>query len=507
MTIRNATKLICFILVLAMTLSFFSACAETGGEDTAASTTEDPGNAAVTTGGAEPEETYVSDDLPPLDYKGEDIVILARTRDLVEDEIVVSDENGMIINDAVYKRNELVSKRLNVRIRMKGVDGTATYVVHDALKLILESGTDEVDLVANLAYVTASTTTSGLVRNLLGTPNLNLTKPYWSQGLTEAMKFDDSLYLISGAALLSYYRFTFATFFNVDMFENAGIPSLYDTVESGNWTLEKQIEYTKLLYKDQNGNGETDNGDVFGFMSNHNMIGVDAYWASCELPILTHNADGYYQYSLDVDRTVKAAELLTKLYWGTEGTMRVPYATGDTEQDEIAQRFASEEAAMVTLRLIEVENDLVGMTNYGIVPVPRLDSEQQAYRSAIHDSFTTFSIPNFNFSDEELEMLGAVLEVMGSQSFSTITPAYYEQALKGRYANDPQSVRMLDLITQNVRIDAGVLYCNAIDKPHQTMRTIVGNNASNPSSLFAQKNKVVNKLVGTLNGDLEKLLG
>ena len=503
--IKNA-KLICAVLALVMTLSFFAACAETNGEGASDITTMDPANAAVTTGG-DPEVTYVSDDLPELDFKGEDIVILARTRDLVEDEIVVDDENGLIINDAVYKRNELVNRRLNVEIKMQGVDGTATYVVHDALKIMIDTGAYDVDLVANLAYVTASTTASGLVRNLRGISTLDLTKPYWSQGLNEAMRVGDSQYIISGAALLSYYRFTFVTFFNVDMFENSGIPSLYDTVESGDWTIEKQIEYTKLLFKDNNGNGESDKGDVFGFMSNHNMIGVDAYWASCELPILTQNADGFYEYSLDIERTVKTAELLTQLFWDTEGTMRIPQTTGDTEQDEIAQRFASEEAAMVTLRLIEVENDLLGMSNYGIVPVPRLDSEQATYRSAIHDSFTTFSIPNFNFSEEELEMLGAVLEVMGSQSFSTITPAYYEQALKGRYANDPQSVRMLDLITQNVWIDAGVLYCNAIDKPHQMMRTIVGNNASNISSQLSAKARIVTKQVAALNTELEKLLG
>jgi hypothetical protein len=289
------------------------------------------------------------------------------------------------------------------------------------------------------------------------------------------------------------------------MFQNANIELLYDTVESGEWTLEKQFILTEQLYKDTNGNGETDDGDVFGFMSNHNMIGVDGYWASCELPILTRNDEGYYTYSLDLDRTVKAAELMTQLFWEAAGTMRVAHTSGDYEQDDIAQSFANEEAAMVTLRLIEVENDLVGMDDYGIVPLPRLDTNQQTYRSAIHDSFSAYSVPNFNFSEEELEMIGAVLEVMASTSFNTITPAYYEQALKGRYANDPQSVRMLDLITQNVWIDAGVLYCNAIEKPHQIFRTIVGNNMKNSSAVFKQKANAINRLLKTLNADLEKL--
>jgi len=187
--------------------------------------------------------------------------------------------------------------------------------------------------------------------------------------------------------------------------------------------------------------------------------------------------------------------------------MRVNYKSGDTEQDEIAKSFANEEAAMVTLRLIECENDLVGMSNYGIVPLPKLDLNQQINRSAIHDSFSVYSLPNFNFSDDELSMLGAVLEVMASQSFKTITPAYYEQALKGRYINDPQSIAMLDDITQNVWFEAGILNCNAIEAPHKTFRDAIKNKYPNASSLFSQKEKVTLKKVKDLNESLKKLIG
>ena len=296
-------------------------------------------------------------------------------------------------------------------------------------------------------------------------------------------------------------------FFNKEMAEANGIEDIYALVNSGEWTLEKQSVLAKQLYKDSNGNGSSDEGDVFGFMGNHDMIGVDGYWASFELPILTKNEDGYYKYDIDIERTANAIDAINDFFWNNEGVMRVAYKSGDTEQDEIAQRFANEEAAMVTLRLIECENDLVGMNNYGIVPLPKFDENQQINRSAIHDSFSAFSIPNFNFSDDELTMIGAVLEVMASQSFKSITPAYYEQALKGRYANDPQSVAMLDDITQNVWIEAGILNCNAIDAPHKTFRNAIKNHKTNASSLLKQTQRLVQKKLDTLNADLEKLLG
>ena len=510
MTSKFIMKITSALLVIVMILGTFAACAETvvgENETTANAATEMP---SATDAIIVPEETIVGDDVPELNFGGEDIIILGRNRDWCADEIAVSDENGTIVNDAVYKRNTLVSERLGVNIVFQGVGATTStdnYAVRDALRKYIESGDEDVDLVANAAYVSASTQAEGLYRNLTDVENLDLSKPYWSQGLNTAMEVGGAQYLCSGAIMLSYYRFIFVTFFNVDTFNNAGIELLYDTVEKGEWTIEKQFTLAEELYKDNNGNGETDEGDFFGFMGNHDMIGVDGYWASFELPILTKDEDGYYKYSLDLERTAKAVEVINDFFWNNKGVMRVTYKSGDTEQDEIAQRFANEEAAMVTLRLIECENDLVGMSNYGIVPLPKLDQNQAITRAAIHDSFSAYSIPNFNFSDDELAMIGAVLEVMASQSFQTITPAYYEQALKGRYANDPQSVAMLDQITQNVWIEAGILNCNAIEAPHKTFRDAIKNRYTNATSLFSQKAKITQRKITDLNASLEKLLG
>ena len=500
-------KITSALLAIVMMLAVFASCAETaGGENdtTANAATEMP---SATDDITVPEETIVGDDVPELNFGGEDIVILARNRDWFVDEIVVNDENGTVVNDAIFKRNTLVSERLGIELVLQGVTGTNNYNVRDELKKYIDSGAKDIDIVANAAYVAASTQADGLYLNLNDVEYLDFTKPYWSQGLNTAMEVGGAQYLCSGAILLSYYRFIFVTFFNVDMFNNAGIELLYDTVEKGEWTLEKQFTLAEQLYKDNNGNGESDEGDFFGFMGNHDMIGVDGYWASFELPILTKDENGYYKYSLDLERTGKAVELINDFFWNNKGVMRVNHKSGDTEQDAIAQSFANEEAAMVTLRLIECENDLVGMGNYGIVPLPKLDKDQQLNRAAIHDSFSALSIPNFNFSDEELSMLGAVLEVMASQSFKTITPAYYEQALKGRYANDPQSVRMRDEITQNVWIEAGILNCNAIEAPHKTFRDAIKNHYPNVTSLFTQKAKITARKVGELNEKLEKLLG
>ena len=192
MTTKISMKLVSALLAIVMLLASLAACAETSGGD--ADTTENASTEAPSLTDAvetQPEETVVSDDVPELDFGCEEIGILGRNRDWFADEVAVSDENGTVVNDAVYKRNLLVSERLGVNIVFQGVgstNSTDNYAVRDALSKLIESGAEDVDLVSNAAYVAASTQADGLYRNLIGVENLDLSKPYWSQGLNTAME-------------------------------------------------------------------------------------------------------------------------------------------------------------------------------------------------------------------------------------------------------------------------------------------------------------------------------
>ena len=193
-------KLIAALLALMMLTSLFAACAETAGGESATTenaATEVPSGTDEVT---EPAETMIGDDVPELDFGGEEFVILGRNRDWCADEIVVADENGTIVNDAVYKRNLLVSERLGIELVFQGVgatNSTDNYAVRDALRKYIESGEDDVYLAANAAYVSASTQAEGLYRNLTDVEYLDLSKPYWSQGLNTAMEVGGAQYLCS----------------------------------------------------------------------------------------------------------------------------------------------------------------------------------------------------------------------------------------------------------------------------------------------------------------------
>ena len=58
----------------------------------------------------------------------------------------------------------------------------------------------------------------------------------------------------------------------------------------------------------------------------------------------------------------------------------------------------------------------------------------------------------------------------------------YKRQLKNKYAKDPASWQMLDIVTEKLYIDPGVLYTKQINSVHQQFRKIVGDKLGGVSS-------------------------
>ena len=90
---------------------------------------------------------------------------------------------------------------------------------------------------------------------------------------------------------------------------------------------------------------------------------------------------------------------------------------------------------------------------------------------------------------------------MAIEGYRTVTPAYFEVALKGKYSKDPQSWEMLDKIVNNVKIDGGLLYTIKLGDITQQLRNTVKNDTPTISttvfSAFGMKslNKSLNNFI------------
>ena len=481
------------------TLSLLLSLLLLAGSFTACATSEEPADTKPLSTVAPEEDTALKDNLPDnLNYGGEEINFYSFYEEgMTTGQVTVPELNGNPINDAVYERNRLVESRLNVKIvNDDDKSGDAYHVVNKTVTLV-QSGSTDYDAITSPCWVVLDQSISGTFSNLTGSEYLDLSQPWWTQDFNEACSFQGNQYAASGHLLLGIYRSAYATVFNKAMFTDVGQPYLYGYVDNGTWTLDKQASLVTVFHSDSNGDGLQDENDRYGLASGQ-YIYVDPYWASCGIDIIAKNADGEFELIFDSAKLHETVEDVLHLFYDTEDAT---YLEGDS-----AGMFAKGNAAMATIRIFSMEG--AAMRNmedaYGVVPMPRLSESQTSYRSTLHDGFSLVAVPA-TVNGAPLEMVCAVLEAMGSASYNIVRPAYYETTLRTKLASDPDSSRMMDIITQNLRTDPGYFYVYTFNSFHHVFRNIIVSKQNTAISDYAKRAKADRKKVQTVNTRFTKL--
>ena len=486
-------RILSAILSALLLAGTFASCA-TGNEG---NDTQAPGQIGEVT----EEDTELQDELPDdLDYEGNEIVIISRDIGMnLSDEIYAESLTGDQVNDAIYERNKSVETRLNIVITSLRDDDAVGKVITS-----VKGGSADYDVVVDYCWMTAPQTMDGYFVNLRETEYIDFEKPWWTQSYNDVVSYHGAQYSITGAMVLSTYRRTYTTVFNKKLFTDANQKFLYEYVENGTWTLDKQASLAPLLYKDD-GNGQADNtGDIYGFVTN-DFISVDPYWAACGMDIIKKNEQGEYAWIFDVEKMHDASDKILKLYYNTDGATYC-ITDDDSFQTETRSMFANSYAAMATLCIHALENTEVrSMTDeYGVVPIPKYDELQAEYRSQMHDAFTIACIPT-TVKGDRIEQMSAFLEAMASASYRLVRPAYYETTLRTKIVQDPQSSEMMDLIISSIHIDAGIVYSHNMGSFHKTLHDLVQGRTNNSTSRFTGRAKVAKKGLTRLVAKLDNI--
>ena len=420
--------------------------------------TTDSDTAVTETETEDPLAKYnVSDDIGNRDFGGKVITVATSDYENFIEEINSEGFTGETVNDAIYARNMTVQQRLNVELKQKTVStgGLDTYHIGQYVKTQMQSGLHEYDLALASTYSNIIRTMDNCWVDLRTLPNIDLSKSYWSQHYNEQISVGDSQYMASGYVSLSFYRKTFVTLMNETMLNSvSGAPDILKDIEDGKWTIEYQKQLAKGYYQDTNGNGK-DANDVFGFVAEP-YNSVDGYWSSCQMKMIGKDRDNYYEYALDVDRVHGVVDAVLSFYQ-SEGA----WVSSDIKWgDGTVEKFVSKKALMITSTLESVESEKMrGMKDvYLILPIARYTDNQDGYYSYLHDTFLSYAIPNTKITESHLDEVSAVLEVMASESYRTVAPAYYELALKTKYVPDGKTVQLLDSIIANAYVDPGEVY-------------------------------------------------
>jgi len=489
-------RTIALLIVLSMMLGVLVACSNSSGDSKDTGKTPTTTAPSETTADPNAITTYLEpldESLTALDYNGEKtITILARTNtnQWAANELWVEEITNDPVKDSVYNRNAAVCDILGLKDILQ-VGAEDKEELQQKVNLMVGSGDQTYDIVAaSVAYGTPMIN-QGLMYNLYDNgidTYLDSSKPWWSQYWIDQAEMGDRLYCITGAPALSLSRLMFVMYYNKDLGEELQVEDMYTVVDEGRWTIDYLNELIPDMYNDNNGDSLKDEEDRFGLAINH-YENCDMFWSAFDMTMISKDDDGWFE--MDTTGKEKISNAFEKVFYlirENPGT----YDTIDTKGFSVARdMFAAGNALFAALHLkyAETEQFRNMQDEYGILPIPKYDERQDNYYTYAHDQYTVFMVPK---TVADPEMSGAVLEAMAYESYKTVQPTYYDIVLKGRYANDPQSRKMLDTITQNVKVDPAWIYGRQLALPAASVfRDLIYDGKKSFATAYAKQERML----------------
>ncbi|NLE14210.1 MAG: hypothetical protein GX628_11105 [Clostridiales bacterium] len=426
----------------------------------------------------------IPDDLPEKDFQGAAYRISAmKSRQY---EAYSESENGDVCNDAVYARNRSVEERFKATIETTLIEDAA--YVASVTETILAAD-DLYDVSTMNTYLANSLIAQGLYKNWLGTPHVSFEKPWWNTKAIDSYTVNDRCYVVIGSFNLTMLLRTYAIFFNQQLVRDYNIGDIYQTVNDGQWTIDKIDAITKEIYSDLDGDGQRGEKDLYGFTSDTQNC-LDVFMPASNIPIFKRE-DGYPVLCLNVDKTSTLFDKVYKLYYDNTGSCI------SSDSNLLISMFSEGQSVFYITWLDNAFKTFRFMDNdYGIVPFVKYDEAQEEYLTTSMDNVSALTLPQ---TSSNLDLAGIITEALYAESYKNVMPAYYDVALKTKFTRDEQSVSMLDTVMNGITYDFAFLHYQSLMGITQVFRRLIGDKSKTFVSYYAENESA-------LQANLDKLI-
>ncbi len=468
-SIMFAKRTITLLLALLLSAGMVSC-----GEETTSDNTETTAQSASEETVPETEETSVTDVLKVVDYGGTAFQI---SGEVMWDEFYAEELTGNLLNDAVHERNSTVEEMYNIDLGFNIVEwGQGPGLIQNEVA----AGDKSYDLLTSTHLRLGNIITGGYLQSWTQTDAITMDAPWYVQDANRTYSIGDNYMLLFGDYLESTIRNVWCMAFNKQKVEDYQIPNLYETVDSGKWTIDYLMNITQDIAVDLNGDGTMDQNDFYGFVTDR-FGGIDSWSRTCDLSAIKKDENNYLVLDFYKESTVNAYELLYKLYYEHNGT----YAYDESMAH--VNMFATGNAIFTTTRIAYFEGDaLRDMTDdFGILPYPKMTENQEMGYHHLDGTFSAMML-SVVLNPEEVERVATVTEALNAFSYELVRPALYDVSLKTKITRDEDSARMLDLVLEGRRFSFDSMgESEFMLSPRRAMRDVIQAGDKNIASYYA----------------------
>lgn len=499
-------RILSILLALLLLMPTVVSCSENTAEETgtsaqAAENVADPSADPTSETAAETEERLLPDIPEKADFGGDEICFVwwniatwgagtHDTRDLVVEEL-----NGEAINDAVYNRNLLIGQNYNVKFTLEILPFDS---IVKTVNSCVRSGDDSYDVVYPRLVEATPLYSDGSLVNIHTVPYIDLEKPWWDANCADAMTVYGYLPAVAASINVNDKDATVCIGFNKDVVEIYQLDDLYTLVREGTWTLDNFTRLAGSVANDTNGDGVMGDGDMYGIYGLRDVM--ESFYYGSGFMHATRIEDGGIAFTYgsepEVDYTQKVMDMMQN-DWFFNGHL-------DKSSLSSGNRFTNGEGLFLWMKLGDVTNMRELEGEFGIIPTPKANEQQENYYSMVSRHATgIMSIPTTQYG-EKLEALGMILEAMAAESHYTVIPEYIETSLKTKYSRDAESGEMMDIIISSRIYDPVYIFNFASFADEFLLMGQPG--YENVASFLKAKEKMMKKTIEKFNKNIAKIL-
>lgn len=375
-------------------------------------------------------------------------------------QIDVEETNGESVNDAFFKRNELIKQNFGIDVNLVLPDEGEDQI--EVLRQDIQAGLKEIDAIMTGVHYIAPLGVEGLLVDFNGDniQYLNLDKSWWDQTLPEDIDINGKAYFITGDALVNDDESTYVVYFNKDLARSYGLEDIYGLVNEGKWTIDKMYEMIDIVSNDQAKTWGADSESVWGMISQ--SYDILSFMHGFEQQIIDNTGE-YPELRIDQQANITAFQKIHEILNDETnvavadfyGSFRDTPSVYDIEIDIFAAGnalFMPNSIALVNSTDLR-ETDI----SFGILPMPKLNENQDKYTTSVNVYHcAVFAVPISN--DEKLDVTCYALEAMAFLGEKYVTEEYYTRTVSLKRLKDAQDSEMLDLIFDNKTYDMGCVF-------------------------------------------------
>ncbi len=418
-------KKLAFLLALLMVITpLLAACGKDPNEESSAESSNDSSSEKF---------LYNLDSLPELDYGKKSFGIFIDKDGA--DYLIAEEENGDLVNDAVFQRNLAIEERYNLKFNM--VEAEVNQPCEE-IKNFIMSGDTTYHMFINVQHnAMPEMILNGYFVDWNEMEYLDYTKPYWNSRIAKDINFGGKVYTMAGDLNLTTYNSTNCILFNKNLFDDLGIDYPYQDVYDLTWTAEKFDAIVKQGYKDLNGNQLWDPAeDRCGFSGWSPEMSTAMYIGFGGKPVI-NDENNMPTLNINSEHTEKIFSAIANIFDRRNAFV-------NTSEFDLDKKMVREG------RILMDDTFITGLSNnrdsefeFGLVPYPMLDEDQGEYYSRAANIAHLCYIPTTN---TELHDTGIILEAMSIESYNSIRPTYYDVTLSLKEAKDEETLDMVNII-------------------------------------------------------------